>query len=222
MAVVTVDFDGTLYQGNSFKSMFLVAKKEFTIKEWLIVGQGLLKSVVLRMIKGKEAFRHSFFKSFAKSFKGKTDEELKVFFERLVQEGIAEVHHKLVDKVRQHQADGDEIVLLSGALHPFLFAFKKELNLDAHVISTELIFDEEGLCTGEIGTIVNGQEKVRLIVDWLSQNSSSINLDKADSIWAYADSESDLPLLEFVNHPIVVNPGEEMREIAEKNQWPVF
>ncbi|WNF35263.1 HAD family hydrolase [Bacillaceae bacterium IKA-2] len=222
MAVVTVDFDGTLYQGNSFKIMFQVAKKEFTWKEWLNVGQGLVKSIVVRITMGKEAFRHSFFKTFAKSFKGKTKNELEEFFERLVQEGIDEVHHDLVSKIRQHQADGDQIVLLSGALQPFLYAFKKELKLDVDVISTELIFDQNGRCTGEIGTIVNGDEKVRRIVDWLSVNATLTSDDSKVNIWAYADSESDLPLLEFVSHPIVVNPDENMKQIAKNNHWPVF
>jgi len=222
MAVVTVDFDGTLYRGNSFKMMFQVAKKEFTWKEWLNVGQGLIQSIVVRITKGKLAFRHSFFKSFARSFKGKTEKELEEFFERLVQVGLGEVHHDLVGKIRQHQADGDQIVLLSGALKPFLYAFKKELKLDVHVISTELLFNEEGRCTGEISTIVNGEEKVRRIVDWLSQHASAFSEDSTNNIWAYADSESDLPLLEFVSHPIVVNPDEEMKQIAQKKQWPVF
>lgn len=222
MAVVTVDFDGTLYRGNSFKIMFQVARKEFTWKEWLNVGQGLVKSIAVRISMGKQAFRHSFFKSFVKSFKGKTQIELEEFFENLVHEGMDEVHHDLIREIRQHQANGDQIVLLSGALQPFLYAFKKVLKLDVEVISTELSFGEDGRCTGEIGTIVNGEEKVRRIVDWLSQNASSISADSTDNIWAYADSESDLPLLEFVSHPIVVNPDENMKQIADKNKWPVF
>ncbi|WP_280770863.1 HAD family hydrolase [Salipaludibacillus daqingensis] len=222
MAVITVDFDGTLYRGNSFKMMFQMAKKEFTWNEWMNVGQGLVKSIVVRITKGKDAFRHSFFKSFARSFKGKTEKELEDFFEGLIKQGINDIHYDLVGEIRKHQANGDHIVLLSGALQPFLYAFKKELNLDVDVISTELKFDSDGRCTGEIGTIVNGEEKVRRIVDWLSQNPSTSNAGTINNIWAYADSESDIPLLEFVNHPVVVNPGEDMRQIAEKNQWPVY
>ncbi|PYZ95047.1 HAD-IB family hydrolase [Salipaludibacillus keqinensis] len=224
MAVVTVDFDGTLYRGNSFKAMFQVAKREFTVKDWFIVGQGLVRSVVLGVLKGKQALRHTFFKSFAKSFKDKTEEELEQFFQSLVLEGIAEVHHELISKIRQHQLNGDQVVVLSGALHPFLQAFIKELNLDVHVISTELLFDDKGFCTGEIGTIVNGKEKVRRIVDWLGQNPAAANgaNGSLEELWAYADSEHDLPLLEFVNQPIVVNPNDDMLQIAKEKNWPIF
>ncbi|MCE7793298.1 HAD-IB family phosphatase [Salipaludibacillus sp. CUR1] len=224
MAVVTVDFDGTLYQGNSFKAMFLVAKKEFTWKEWMVVSGGLIKAGVLGVFKGKQAFRQAFFKSFARSFKGKTEKELDAFFKTLVVEGYDEIHYDLVKKIRQHQSEGDEIIILSGALQPFLHAFIKELDLEVHVISTELEFDSEGQCTGETGPIVNGEEKVRRIVDWLGNNSLSSNNKKADTddLWAYADSENDLPLLEFVNNPVVVNPDKSMKQIAEKKEWPVF
>ncbi|RKL67204.1 HAD-IB family hydrolase [Salipaludibacillus neizhouensis] len=224
MAIVTVDFDGTLYQGNSFKAMFLVAEKEFTWKEWLLVSGGMVKAVGLGVWKGKQAFRHTFFKAFAKSFKGKTKQELDEFFNHLVLAGSHEVHQDLVHTIREHQSKGDQVIILSGALTPFLEAFIRELQLDVPVISTEILFDDQGYCTGEIGTIVNGQEKVRKIVDWIGEKMSHDETSRSDgdNLWAYADSESDLPLLEFVNKPVVVNPNSTMKQIAEKNQWPVF
>lgn len=66
------------------------------------------------------------------------------------------------------------------------------------------------------------QKYPRRIVDWLSVNATLTSDDSKVNIWAYADSESDLPLLEFVSHPIVVNPDENMKQIAKNNHWPVF
>lgn len=222
MAIVTVDFDGTLYRGNSFKAMFIVAKKEFSWKEWALVSGGIVKAGVIGIVKGKQAFRHTFFKAFAKSFKGKTKQELEEFFDHLVQAGLNEVHQDLIRTIREHQSKGDKVIILSGALTPFLEAFIKELQLDVEVISTDILFDNEGYCTGEIGTIVNGQEKVRKIVDWIGEKMSHDEASRSDSdnLWAYADSESDIPLLKFVNKPVVVNPNTNMKQIAEKNQWP--
>ncbi|MBB6453204.1 HAD superfamily hydrolase (TIGR01490 family) [Salirhabdus euzebyi] len=221
MAIVTVDFDGTLYQGNSFKVMFQVGKKTFGLKQWSIVFTGLVKAIITGLVKGKNAFRLQFFKAFANTFKGKTELELEEFFQQLVNIGKVDVHQGLVRQVREHQQNGDMIILLSGALKPFLTAFAKELQLDVHILSTELLLDQNGVCTGEIGTIINGEEKVKQVQKWVTKELAQSEKG-TNEIWAYADSESDIPLLHFVEHPIVVNPDEDMKKIAEENKWPIF
>ncbi|WP_456272370.1 HAD family hydrolase [Bacillus sp. AK031] len=221
MAIVTVDFDGTLYQGNSFKAMFQMGKRTFTSKEWAIVGAGLVKASAGGLLKGKTKFRHDFFRAFAKTFKGKTTEELDFFFQELVAFGKEEVHHDLVLKVREHQNNGDTVIVLSGALHPFLKAFIKDLQLDVHVLSTNLLFDQKGRCTGQIGEIINGDAKVKILQDWMDKQQHLAE-NHAKEIWAYADSESDIPLLHYVTHPILVNPKQEMVKVAEQNSWSIF
>ncbi len=220
VAVVTVDFDGTLYQGNSFKIMFKIAKKKFTLKQWLVVIAGLIQAIFIGVFKGKDAFRHQFFIAFAKSFKGKTEQEMALFFQELVSIGKKDVHEDLVEKIREHQQQGDTIILLSGALRPFLEMFVQEVKLDVHIISTSLLYDQNGVCTGEIGQIINGASKVEKVKDWLQAYSRKE--DDALKIWAYADSESDIPLFELATYPVVVNPDEAMLAIAKKREWPVF
>jgi hypothetical protein len=39
--------------------------------------------------------------------------------------------------------------------------------------------------------------------------------------YAYSDSESDLPMLECVGHPVVVNPDATLRRIARERGWEV-
>ncbi|SEP84852.1 HAD-superfamily subfamily IB hydrolase, TIGR01490 [Virgibacillus subterraneus] len=219
MAVVTVDFDGTLFQGNSFKVMFQAAQKDFNIKQWAVVGAGVIKAAVNGILKGKNAFRISFFKAFAKSFKGKSETEMDEFFRKLVDIGREDIHQGLVKKIQEHQEQGDEIIVLSGALHPFLKAFTREVNLQVHIISTELQYDQNGICTGEIGIVINGDEKVNKVRKWINDEN---NITGSVEVWAYADSLSDFPLFQFANHPIVVNPDEAMKKLAEKYNWPIF
>lgn len=223
MAVVTVDFDGTLFKGSSFKVMFRVAQKEFTRKQWIVVSGGLAKAAVMGLMKGKNAFRMQFFRAFAKGFKGKSKQDLNGFFQRLVNIGKREVNQDLVKKIREHQQNGDAVIVLSGALTPFLETFIKEVDLDVHIISTQLLFNEKDICT-DVGTVINGQEKVKKVQAWIAdaKRNGEISSDAANEIWAYADSKSDIPLFEFADHPIVVNPNETMKEIAVKNNWPVL
>ncbi|WP_163971906.1 HAD family hydrolase [Oceanobacillus halotolerans] len=222
MAIVTVDFDGTLYQGNSFKAMFRAAQKDFGLTEWSIVAVGLAKAIALGITKGKNAFRHAFFKAFAKSFKGKTSKQLDQFFFQLVEIGKKEVNHELVHKIREHQRTGDTIIVLSGALQPFLKAFTNSLELDVYIRSTTLKYDAQGVCTGEIGPLINGDEKVKKVQEFLANEKQQGKDSEYVELWAYADSESDLPLFQFVQHPVVVNPNQAMKEIAKQHNWKIF
>lgn len=221
MAVVTVDFDGTLYQGNSFNVMFQAGQKEFTYKEWTTVYRHLAMALALGVTKGKNAFRHQFFKGFAKTFKGKSETELDLFFEKLVDLGKEDVHYGLVEHVRKHQQKGDHVVILSGALRPFLKAFVKKIGLDVDIIGTELEYYPNGICTGEIGTIVNGDEKVRKVREWMFHKKRQ-GLLTDDTVWAYADSKSDLPLFEFAHYPVVVNPKSDIEKVAQQKEWPII
>jgi phosphoserine phosphatase len=38
---------------------------------------------------------------------------------------------------------------------------------------------------------------------------------------AYSDSHTDLPFLEAVGNPVVVNPDRELRRLADERDWPV-
>jgi hypothetical protein len=39
--------------------------------------------------------------------------------------------------------------------------------------------------------------------------------------YAYSDSITDLPMLEAVGHPVVVNPDSALRAIAEERGWEI-
>jgi HAD superfamily hydrolase (TIGR01490 family) len=40
--------------------------------------------------------------------------------------------------------------------------------------------------------------------------------------YAYSDSESDLPMLRTVGHPVVVNPDAELRRVAREEGWEIM
>ncbi|AOM83831.1 HAD family hydrolase [Salisediminibacterium beveridgei] len=223
MAIVTVDFDGTLYQGDSFKAMFKAGKKWFGYQQWLTLGMVILATLVTRVFKGKQAMRMCFFRGFAKTFKGMSKTKLDDFFKELASSDLSNVNMELVEKLREHEKRGDTIIILSGALHPFLEAFRDLLELDAEIISTRLTFTDDMICTGRVEKIINGEEKVTELKKWLQEKEMHPGFgESAFSTWAYADSETDIPLFEYVQTPVVVNPNEEMEAIAREKRWPIF
>ncbi len=43
-----------------------------------------------------------------------------------------------------------------------------------------------------------------------------------ESSWAYSDSESDLPMLRAVGHPVAVNPDRELAMVARAHGWEIM
>jgi phosphoserine phosphatase len=57
-------------------------------------------------------------------------------------------------------------------------------------------------------------------VVWAERFAAEHDVDLAASYF-YTDSISDLPLLERVGHPVVVNPDLRLRRLARKRGWPL-
>jgi len=217
MAVVTVDFDGTLYQHSSVMTTLKVGKTMFTPKQWFYVIKDVVKGIVNRTKGERIDFQVLFLGSFFLQMKGKNMKELHNFFISLVETGQQGINYDLVSRLVEHSGNGDLIVILSGALQPFLEIFVQRLDIRADVIGTSLFYDKKGTCTGKIGKLNRGIEKVNRLKLWISENNA-----EGKTVWAYADSESDIPLLEFADKAIVVRPSNALKKIAELRGWETF
>ena len=51
--------------------------------------------------------------------------------------------------------------------------------------------------------------------------AESENIDLSES-YAYSDSESDLPMLRAVGHPVAVNPDRELERVAREEGWRIM
>ncbi len=217
MSIVTVDFDGTLYQHNSAMAMLKAGKTVFTLKQRFTIVMSFLICAVNRTRGSKEDLRVILFKSFFYQMKGKSTDEIHDFFLSIANVGCQGVNYDLVSRINKHLEDGDRVIILSGALQPFLEIFIQQLDIRADAIGTSILYNEKGICTGEIGRIIHGEDKVNRLKLWIKENGAGEQL-----IWAYADSESDIPLLEFADIAIVVRPKKAMKKIAEAKEWEII
>ena len=217
MSIVTVDFDGTLYRHNSIMDMLKAGGKAFTLKQWCYIVMNFLTGSVNRTREDKIDLHVVLLKAFFGQMKGKNTDEMHAFFESIIKAGHTNINYDLVSRITKHLENGDRVVILSGALQPFLEVFIQQLDIRADVIGTSLLYDERGICTGEIGKLVHGIDKVNKMKLWIKENDAS-----GESIWAYADSESDIPLLEFADKAVVVQPSTAMKKIAESKGWEIF
>ena len=77
------------------------------------------------------------------------------------------------------------------------------------------LLEVDGHFTGELTTVpLIGEEKAKAMRNYAEQHEISL-----EESYAYSDSQSDLPMLECVGNPAVVNPGKALREEALASGW---
>ena len=114
-----------------------------------------------------------------------------------------------------YQRQGTELVMITGSDDVVAQAYARELGIP-HVISNRLL-EENGEITGLQLPMCYGDGKVELAQQFLAGR----NLTLADAAF-YSDSHSDIPLLESVAQPVVLNPNNELRDYATEHKWPVL
>jgi len=117
--------------------------------------------------------------------------------------------------VEQHRCVGDTLVIVT-ATNAFVTApIAARFGIE-HLIATEPEL-ESGRYTGEIvGQPAFREGKVERLQDWMATNSETLS----GSVF-YSDSINDLPLLEAVERPVVVDPDELLDAVARERGWPI-
>ncbi|MGH9102668.1 MAG: HAD-IB family phosphatase [Acidimicrobiales bacterium] len=118
-----------------------------------------------------------------------------------------------IARVRHHRALGHRTLLITGALEIVVEPLRPLFDdiVCAHLRS------EGGLLSGElIEAPPTGEARATVMSDY----AEAAGLVLEESV-AYADSASDLPMLEAVGHPVAVNPETKLAAIARRRGWHV-
>lgn len=118
--------------------------------------------------------------------------------------------------VERHRARGDFVAIVTGATRYVAEPVAAELGI-SNVICSELEVDIEGRFTGAIiEPLCYGLGKVERTSRIAEREGFDI-----EEAYFYSDSITDLPLLQVVKVPIVINPDRRLRKIAKQRGWPI-
>jgi HAD superfamily hydrolase (TIGR01490 family) len=117
--------------------------------------------------------------------------------------------------VEQHRERGERVFVVSASLQEIVEAIAEDLGLDGGLGTICEVRD--GRYTGRALRALHAEAKA----ECLREVAARDGLDLA-ACTAYSDSHTDLPFLEAVGHPIVVNPDRALRRIAGERDWPVL
>ena len=115
--------------------------------------------------------------------------------------------------IDEHKRVGRKVVIISSSPEEIVKPLARYLGVD-HVIATRARIDDEGRYTGEMEFYAYAEGKAEA----MRELAAAEGLSLPDS-FAYSDSVTDLPMLEAVGHPVVVNPDKELAQIGEERDW---
>ncbi len=137
---------------------------------------------------------------------------------------VGETLHDIVDPlvfaeaaelIADHKLCGRDVVVVSASGEEIVAPIARALGA-THAMATRMVV-EDGRYTGEIAFYCYGEGKVEAIRQLAAREGYAL-----DYCYAYSDSITDLPMLEEVGHPTVVNADRSLRKEAAARGWPML
>lgn len=138
----------------------------------------------------------------------------------IVEETLHDIVDPLVYKeatqlITDHKDEGHDVVVVSASGEELVAPIATMVGA-THSVATRMVVSN-GRYSGEVDFYCAGENKAIAA----KQLADTRGYDLADC-FAYSDSVTDLPLLEVVGHPTVVNPDRALRKVAAQRGWPIL
>jgi HAD superfamily hydrolase (TIGR01490 family) len=167
------------------------------------------------LVRAERRERSSFLRSVYREYDGARLADLEAIADaHLTDHVLARLSPEAVRRIREHRNAGHRTVLITGAIAPLT---RPLAPLFDHIEAAELAVDDRGVCTGFLASSpLVGESRAA----WMRGYAAEHGIDLAAS-YAYADSHSDLPLLEAVGKPVAVRPDVPLFRHARRNRWTI-
>jgi HAD superfamily hydrolase (TIGR01490 family) len=222
MRAALFDLDGTLTTAHIWKGVIQYfarrGLRRRTHLAYIGIHYGLYLLRRLRLI-SEDTFRQPWATHLAWYVRGYTPEQTQEVWDWIAGEFLAAYWRSdVLARLDRHRAEGDVILLVSAGPTPALEAIAQYLGLE-HAVGTDLELRNGRWSGRSIQPACLGRHKASLTQRYLLAHSIRVNLGES---YAYADSISDLQLLEMVGHPTPVYPDKELRSLAQARGWQMF
>lgn len=118
--------------------------------------------------------------------------------------------------IADHRQRGHELLIITATNRFVTAPIAQSLGVEHLIASEGEVVD--GRYTGEpSGVPAYAAGKVTRLYQWLDGRQTDL-----EGAWFYSDSHNDLPLLELVDNPVVVDPDDTLRARALELGWPVI
>lgn len=208
------DMDGTLLSSNVVETYLWMRLAELSPRQKL-AETVRVASRLPKLVQADRTDRAGMLRAVYKEYAGARLADLDAIVDaHLSAHVLARLAPGAVRRVRQHRAVGHTTVLITGALRPLT---RPLAPLFDHIEAADLAVDGGGRCTGHLAASpLVGEARAGFVREF----ARSHRIDLSAS-FAYADSYSDLPLLESVGNPVAVRPDVALFRHARRKNWNV-
>jgi len=213
-AVAIFDLDGTIMSTNVIEQYLWARLPELSRTQQLAeMGQVLRR--LPSYLRAEQRDRGTFLRAVYRRYRGADLAALERFVDTSMAPHILNrLSPEAVRRIREHRAAGHTTVLITGVVRPLTRPIQPLFDV---IVAADLAVDEEGRCTGFLtGPPVVGESRAAWLKHYAAQQG--IDLDRS---FAYADSHSDLPMLETVGNAVAVSPDIALMRAANRNRWSV-
>lgn len=208
------DVDGTLVETNVVEYFLWMRLKDQAPRDWpRFLAEMAAKAP--RWLYLERRSRAEFQRSFYREYDGLDASEMRALGRQALNEvTLRRVYPEGMRRIREHKRAGHRVLLLTGALDVVVEPLAELLEVDldcAHLLT------RDGRLTGDLlHPPPAGEARATLLEEYAALHGCELQ-----ECFAYADAISDLPMLEVVGTPVVVNPDARLSQVADQRGWRV-
>ena len=200
------------------RSSPLALGKSF-FKEGLISRSWLLKSLyaqlMFHLMGADESKMQKMQQEAARMTEGWEAEKVRRVVSEVLEDVISPlIYAEALEVIHDHREAGRLVCIVSSSPEEVVEPLAAMIQVDRFIASRPRIVD--GKYTGELDYYAYGPHKAEAIRKLAEAHAIDL-----EGSFAYSDSITDLPMLEVVGNPVVVNPDKDLRKVAEERSWPI-
>ncbi len=207
------DLDGTITCNDTYLSFLVAFLKHHPYR--LAYCWSLPFSIILYKLK----FRDNAWlkKKFLGAIAGGTSRnEMNSFISHFINDVVEpKMRQNALNQIEFHKESGHILILATASFDFYVEELGHRLGFDA-IICTHATWNENNRLLGDIsGKNCYAQYKLQKVIQHIENN------DNINYTVAYTDHHSDLPLMEWVNEAIAVNPTSKLRRFSETRGYQI-
>lgn len=212
------DVDGTLVDDRVWKGILEYPKTD-RMRVRMLYARTLPHLLRLKLDASYETrFRDQWVRELARLLTAWSVSEAEALAQWIANGFLADAYRQdVIELVAEHKAAGHPVILVSTMFPVVLQAIAERIGADAVVGTAYAV--KNGILTGEIeGQSCVGSRKTVFARAFLENNFEGMTLDQCA---AYADSFSDVPLLESARLSTAVYPEPGLHQVAVERGWRI-
>lgn len=213
-AAAFFDLDRTLMAGASAYYVGKASYREGLYPLSRLVRDGL-GSMVFKLFGSSDEKSEALRDRILSMVAGRDADTIRRLAPAVVEELLARIRPEAQALLDMHEEAGRDVYIISASPVEIVAELARALDVAGGLGTESEIVD--GVYTGRLAApFCYGEGKAEVVRKIVADRGYDLS-----QCYAYADSASDLPILQLVAHPVAVNPDRSLMSMAHRRGWPV-